>query len=56
MFRNVKKYNFFKVLALSTAHSFVRAWLLLQEFTGHLALKAIKHFAIDFTDVVTGTV
>lgn len=44
------------MLAVSTAYRFVRAWLLLQKLTGHLVLKAIKYFAIDFTDVATGTV
>lgn len=50
------KIHFFNVLAMSAAYDFVRAWLLLQELTGHLALKAIKCFAMDFTDAVIGTV
>lgn len=52
----LKNTIFFKVLALSTAPHFAMAWQLLHELTVHLALKAITHFAIDFTDVVRGTV
>lgn len=52
----LKNTIFFKVLALSTAPHFAMAWQLLHELTVHLALKAITRFAIDFTDVVRGTV
>lgn len=50
------KIRFLNVLAMSAAYDFVRAWLLLQELTGHLALKAIKSFAMNFTDAVIETV
>lgn len=50
MFRNIKNYNVFKVLSVNSSHGFVSEAIV----TGIvlLASKDIKHFPIDFTDVV----